>query len=131
MQTVYASIPAIGVMTGAGTSVGGGGSGVGLGTVSRVINRHPQVAEALRARVQAAIERLGYAPDVAAQSLRAGRTRSFACVFRDLTVPVLASFVDSMQRELGAEGYGVLFGRVISAVNATRHHLGLGQASRA
>jgi LacI family transcriptional regulator len=82
-------------------------AGVGLGTVSRVINRHPQVAEALRARVQAAIERLGYAPDVAAQSLRAGKTRSFACVFRDLTVPVLASFVDGMQRALGAEGYGV------------------------
>ncbi|SDB74651.1 LacI family DNA-binding transcriptional regulator [Belnapia rosea] len=82
-------------------------AGVGLGTVSRVINHHPQVAEVLRAKVEEAIRDLGYAPDIAAQSLRGRKTRSFACVFRDLTVPVLAAFVDAMQQELGSEEYAI------------------------
>ncbi|MDJ0390540.1 substrate-binding domain-containing protein [Roseomonas sp. E05] len=82
-------------------------AGVGLGTVSRVINGRPEVSPELRERVLAAIRSLGYAPDAAAQSLRSGQSRSFACVVRDLTVPVLASFVDGMQQELDKVGYGL------------------------
>ncbi|OYW17149.1 MAG: LacI family transcriptional regulator, partial [Burkholderiales bacterium 12-64-5] len=83
-------------------------AGVGLGTVSRVINGHPNVGEALRARVQAAVAQLGFSPDAAAQSLRSGQSRTFACVVRDLTVPVLASFAEGMQQELDQRGYGLL-----------------------
>jgi LacI family transcriptional regulator len=83
-------------------------AGVGIGTVSRVINGHPNVGPALRARVEKAVAALGFTPDAAAQSLRGGQSRIFACVVRDLTVPVLASFVDQMQQELDAKGYSLL-----------------------
>ncbi|MBP0465374.1 LacI family DNA-binding transcriptional regulator [Roseomonas sp. PWR1] len=83
-------------------------AGVGIGTVSRVINGHPNVGAALRDRVASAIAALGFTPDTAAQSLRGGQSRTFACVVRDLTVPVLASFVDQMQQELDAKGYSLL-----------------------
>jgi LacI family transcriptional regulator len=83
-------------------------AGVGIGTVSRVINGHANVGAALRERVQAAILALGFTPDAAAQSLRGGQSRTFACVVRDLTVPVLASFADQMQQELDQHGYGLL-----------------------
>jgi LacI family transcriptional regulator len=43
-------------------------------TVSRVINHHPNVRPAVRARVQAVIEQHGYTPNAAARSLATRRT---------------------------------------------------------
>jgi LacI family transcriptional regulator len=83
-------------------------AGVGLGTVSRVINGHANVGEELRARVLATVRQLGFAPDAAAQTLRSRQSRTFACVVRDLTVPVLASFAEGMQAELDRQGYDLL-----------------------
>ncbi len=48
-------------------------AGVGLGTVSRVLNGSPQVRDATRAKVEAAIEALGYRPNPLARSLSLGR----------------------------------------------------------
>ncbi len=45
-------------------------AGVGVGTVSRVLNDDPRVRSATRGRVQRTIERLGYQPSFAARSLR-------------------------------------------------------------
>jgi LacI family transcriptional regulator len=81
---------------------------VGLGTVSRVINGHPNVREEKRKRVKAAILALGYVPDIVAQSMRNHRSMTFACVMRDFTVPVLSMFVDSMQKEIDAFGFSLM-----------------------
>src|SRR5215203_4464992 len=35
-------------------------AGVGIGTVSRVVNQHPSVSARMRARVEAAMEEVGY-----------------------------------------------------------------------
>jgi len=47
-------------------------AGVSFKTVSRVINREPSVSEDLKARVWAAIEELGYQPNLSARQLRGG-----------------------------------------------------------
>jgi DNA-binding LacI/PurR family transcriptional regulator len=47
---------------------------VGIGTVSRVLSGHPNVAEETRQRVQAAIEQLDYRSSPVARALRRGRT---------------------------------------------------------
>lgn len=83
-------------------------AGVGLGTVSRVMNDHPNVSEDKRQRVKDAIRQLGYVPDIVAQSLRNHRSKTFACVMRDFTVPVLSMFVDSMQKEIDAYGFSLI-----------------------
>ncbi|PZW43086.1 LacI family transcriptional regulator [Humitalea rosea] len=80
---------------------------VSIGTVSRVINDSANVGVELRGRVEKAVRQLGFTPDASARSLRGGATRSFACVVRDLTVPVLARFADAMQRELDARGHAL------------------------
>ena len=49
-------------------------AGVGVSTVSRVINDHPYVSAEKRTRVQAAIRELGYHPSGAARALSSGRT---------------------------------------------------------
>ncbi len=50
-------------------------AGVSHQTVSRVINKSPNVKPALRAKVQAAIDQLGYVPNIAAR--RMGGNRSY------------------------------------------------------
>ncbi len=56
-------------------------AGVSMKSVSRVINREPNVTEKLRARVQAAIGQLGYVPDQAARSLAGGRAFTIGILY--------------------------------------------------
>jgi LacI family transcriptional regulator len=49
-------------------------AGVSLQTVSRVINNEPNVRPAMKDRVQAAIDRLGYVPSIAAQRMSGSRS---------------------------------------------------------
>lgn len=49
-------------------------AGVSLQTVSRVINNEPNVRPAMQARVQAAIDSLGYVPSLAAQRMSGSRS---------------------------------------------------------
>jgi len=71
-------------------------SGVGVGTVSRVINSASGVREATRARVLLAIEQLGYSPSHLAAALSRGTPRTIAIVIPHLTRP------SSVERLAGA-----------------------------
>lgn len=53
-------------------------AGVGVGTVSRVLNDHPRVSPTTRARVETAIAKLGYRPNPLARALSRGQTTSVA-----------------------------------------------------
>ncbi|WP_163535800.1 LacI family DNA-binding transcriptional regulator, partial [Klebsiella pneumoniae] len=55
-------------------------AGVSVGTVSNVLNRPERVQPDTVARVQAAIEQLGFVRNDAARQLRAGRSRTVAMV---------------------------------------------------
>ena len=55
-------------------------SGVSIKTVSRVVNHQGEISEPTRQRVQAAIERSGYRPNILARSLVNRRTDTIAVV---------------------------------------------------
>lgn len=55
-------------------------SGVSLQTVSRVVRGLTNVSDATRARVQAVINELGYEPNISAQILASGQSRSIGVV---------------------------------------------------
>lgn len=55
-------------------------AGVSTKTVSRVVNNQGEISEATRQRVQAAIEQLGYHPNILARSLVNQRTNTLAVV---------------------------------------------------
>ncbi len=59
-------------------------AGVSLATVSRVQNGNTTVDPAMRDRVQAAIQALGYRPNPMAQGLRKGRSNTVALLVGDL-----------------------------------------------
>lgn len=53
-------------------------AGVGPSTVSRVLNNQPYISQKARASVLAAVEALGYTPDLNARSLRSGQTHAIS-----------------------------------------------------
>lgn len=73
-------------------------AGVSAQTVSRVVNASPRVDPSTRARVEAAMDALGYRMHRAAQALRTGRTRTVG-----LVVSTLASVGNSRMLQAIAE----------------------------
>jgi LacI family transcriptional regulator len=62
-------------------------AGVSLQTVSRVINKEPNVRPEMARRVQEAIDRLGYVPSIAAQRMGGSRSRLIMAINdRDRTI---------------------------------------------
>jgi LacI family transcriptional regulator len=72
-------------------------AGVSMKSVSRVINSEASVSDALRAKVQAAIDRLGYVPDVAARSLAGARSFSIGLLFEDFGDAAMPSYLAKLQ----------------------------------
>lgn len=86
-------------------------SGVSRTTVSYVLNDKEGVAisEATRRRVTEAAARLGYAPSVAARTLRTGRSDLVLCVLPNWPMgPVIDTLLDHLARELAERGLSVL-----------------------
>lgn len=83
-------------------------AGVSTGTVSRVINAHPAVAEHVRIKVLAAIERLGWQPNVVARSMRTASTRTIGCVFSDIRNPLYANIIQGAEEALANENYTLM-----------------------
>lgn len=83
-------------------------AGVAISSVSRVLSGHPDVSSDMRARVLDAVTALGYEPDMLAQSLRTGETRTIGFVVSDLSNPLFALMAHGAEIELRARGYSVL-----------------------
>ncbi|HTJ71430.1 MAG TPA: LacI family DNA-binding transcriptional regulator [Actinospica sp.] len=83
-------------------------AGVSVRTVSNVVNDYVYVAEDTRARVQAAIDELGYRPNLLARNLKTGRSRMLALVVPELDVPYFAELARLIIHEARTAGYTVL-----------------------
>lgn len=68
-------------------------AGVSIATVSRVINKVNVVAESTQIKVNEAIERLGYSPNIVAQSLKTQRSRSIGILIPDISSQVYPEIV--------------------------------------
>lgn len=80
-------------------------AGVGTTTVSRVLNKHPNISDTTRARVIAAIEQLGYVPDVGARHFRLGRTHAVSALLPMIGTPFYETLLTALHSPLEAEGY--------------------------
>ena len=83
-------------------------AGVALSSVSRVLTGHPDTSDVMRERVLAAVEQLGYEPDMLAQSMRRGSTMSVGFVVGDISNPLLAEIAHGAETTLRAAGYSML-----------------------
>ncbi|MGW2635988.1 LacI family DNA-binding transcriptional regulator [Streptomyces sp. NPDC001348] len=83
-------------------------AGVSVGTVSNVINRPDTVASETRARVQSAIDRLGYVRSESARQLRAGRSRIMGLLVLDMGNPFFVDVARGAERAAREAGLGVM-----------------------
>ena len=89
-------------------------AGVGVGTVSRVLNSSPGVSDRTRAKVQMAIEELGYRPSSVARALKTGRTNSVYVFLPFLTRPSMFERLRGVVDGLSAKGYELVLRNVES-----------------
>src|SRR5688500_13264826 len=80
-------------------------AGVGVATVSRVLNGSSAVREQTRQRVLEAIAELGYAPNPAARALSTGRTQSVGVVAPFFTRPSVIERLRGISHVLAGAGY--------------------------
>jgi LacI family repressor for deo operon, udp, cdd, tsx, nupC, and nupG len=83
---------------------------VSTATVSRVLSNPEVVAEPTRRIVLKAIERLGYAPNAAAKSLRTAATQKLLVTVPDISNPFFSRIIEGIEEAAQHEGYSVLLG---------------------
>lgn len=83
-------------------------SGVGVGTVSRVLNNSPQISEETRKKVLKAIEELNYVPNVNGRRLSQKRSRVIAVVVPVISHPYFARLISELELEADSHGYSLL-----------------------
>jgi len=88
-------------------------AGVSSATVSKVLSNTPYVSTETRARVLAAVEALGYVPNLAARALAQGRTYNIGVVFPLIYTslfsdPQTLSILEGIERVATSRGYNLL-----------------------
>lgn len=95
-------------------------AGVSMKTVSNVVRDYPHVSPAMRERVQAAIDQLGYRPNLTARRLATGRTGMLALAVPEIDQPYFAELIRHIGAEAGARGYRVIVEQTLSDLEAER-----------
>jgi DNA-binding LacI/PurR family transcriptional regulator len=105
-------------------------AGVSVRTVSNVVSGYVHVSAATRVRVQQALDDLGYEMNVAAKSLKSGRTGLVALAVPDLETPYFAELAHAVVRAAARRHRTVLIEitggvreRELKVVNGGRAHL--------
>jgi DNA-binding LacI/PurR family transcriptional regulator len=106
-------------------------SGVGVGTVSRVINGAANVRETTRRAVLKVIDELGYRPSHLAASLSRGSARTVAIVVPHVTRPSAVMRLAGALAVLDAQGYDTIVCNVDTAEQRDHHLAALTRRHRA
>jgi LacI family gluconate utilization system Gnt-I transcriptional repressor len=85
-------------------------AGVAPMTVSRVLNTPERVSADTAERVRAAIERLGYVPNLIAGGLSSRRSRMIAAIVPTIASPMFSAPVQAFTDAMNQAGYHVLLG---------------------
>lgn len=83
-------------------------AGVSITTVSHVLNRTRKVEPATAARVEAAIDELGYRPNALARSMRRGTTHTVGVIIPDIANPFFGDLARSLEDHMFEAGYSAI-----------------------
>lgn len=89
-------------------------AGVGIGTVSRVLNNSPLVSDATRQRVQQSITELDFVPSISARRLSLGKTLSIAAVVPFFTHPSAIERLRGIEESIAGSPYDLIIYNVES-----------------
>lgn len=83
-------------------------AGVSSATVSRALRGDPLISEAVRAKILAISEEMGYSPNLVAQALRMQSTKTVGIVIPRLSNPFFSRLVETIEGALDTVGYGLM-----------------------
>lgn len=98
-------------------------AGVGIGTVSRVMNGTGRVSEETRRKVEMAIRELDYTPNELARNLNRNRSGIVGLLVPNCNHPYFAGYVQQVEATLYEAGYKTLIGNTIAESNREKEFL--------
>lgn len=86
--------------------------GIAVSTASRAMNGRSDVSPATRELVLAVAQRMGYVPNVGAQSLKLEGTQAISVIIQGETSELLVKLLGELEQELASAGYEALLSHV-------------------
>lgn len=83
-------------------------AGVGIGTVSRVINNHPDVKDETREKIQKIIKESNYIPNNSARNLKMVNSNTIGVLVRGVFNPFFSEMIDIIGKRIHENGYAML-----------------------
>lgn len=105
-------------------------AGVGIATVSRVLNGNPSVSEETRQRVLQAIEELNYTPNPIARRLSTGRTWTVGVLVPFFTLPEFVKRLQGIQHALAESAYDLVLFNIENPAQRDKYFLDLSRNNR-
>ncbi|MGC8877168.1 substrate-binding domain-containing protein [Thermus sp.] len=96
-------------------------AGVGLGTVSRVLNNHPAVRPETRARVLRAMEELGYTPNPHARRIAGGRSYTVSVLLPFVATEFYRRLIEGLEGVLLEKRYDLALFPILSQARLKRY----------
>ena len=86
--------------------------GVGVSTVSRAINNHPDINPETRKKIMEVIEENGYIPNNSARNLKRSESKTIAVLIRGITNPFFQGMIKTIEQITERRRYGFLLQQV-------------------
>lgn len=81
--------------------------GFGIGTVSRVLNNHPDVSDKTREKVMAVVQKHGFVINANAKQLKAQERKNIVVIVKGTSSPLLNDMLEHLQKKLEPSPYTV------------------------
>ncbi len=92
--------------------------GVGVSTVSRAINNHPDINEATKQMVMETIRKYNYVPNNSARNLKRSDSNTIAVLIQGITNPFFADMIQVFERAATGKKYSFVLQHVEERENA-------------
>lgn len=86
--------------------------GVGVSTVSRAINNHPDINTETKVAIMEKIKEIGYIPNNSARNLKRTEAKSIAVLVKGMTNPFFSHMIKIMEKEILAHRYSMVLQHV-------------------
>ena len=90
---------------------------VSVSTVSRVLNDHPDVSPATKARVKEVIDKYSYVPNNSARSLKQDSVCAVGVLIKGITNPFFSRMIEVMENEFSENNYSMILHQVQHSEN--------------
>ena len=86
--------------------------GVGVSTVSRAINNHPDINPKTKQMIMKVVAEKNFTPNTSARNLKKTESNTIAILIKGLANPLFHEMLDVFQREITSNNYDFIFQRV-------------------